>query len=114
MISLLFQARDDSIQQQKTEEARLDGEISRLCGEAGEMEGSILKEEEVAAGLAAEAQAGGDEASAMAAQIEDLKAGFIFGRLARRDPHFDNVTRRHGYSWRSSGFCEWQRGGVIF
>ena len=24
-------------------------------------------------------------------------AGFIFVRLAR-DPHFDNVTRRHGYS----------------
>ena len=31
------------------------------------------------------------------------------------DPHFDNVTRRHGYSWRSSRFCEWRRGSsVIF
>ena len=35
-----------------------------------------------------------------------MKAGFIFGHLAR-DPHFDNVTRPHGYSWTTSGFCEW-------
>ena len=45
--------------------------------------------------------------------IEGWKAGFIFGRLAR-NPNLDNVTRRHGYSWRSSIFCEWRRGGVIF
>ena len=42
-----------------------------------------------------------------------LQAGFIFGHLAR-NPYFDNVTRRHGYSWGSSGFCKWRRGGVIF
>ena len=41
------------------------------------------------------------------------EAGFIFGHLAW-NPHYDNVTRRHGYSWRTSGFCEWRRGGVIF
>ena len=40
-------------------------------------------------------------------------AGFIFVRLAR-DPHFDNVTRRHGYSRGPSRFCKWQRGSVIF
>ena len=40
------------------------------------------------------------------------KSGFIFGHLAW-DPHFDNVTRRHGY-WGSGGFCKWQRGGATF
>ena len=41
------------------------------------------------------------------------RPGFVFGHLAR-DPHFDNVTRRHRYSRGPSGFCEWRRGGVIF
>ena len=45
-------------------------------------------------------------------QEKGLWAGFIFGHLAR-NPHFDNVTRRHGYSRGPSGFCEWRRGGVI-
>ena len=44
---------------------------------------------------------------------DHMEAGFIFGHLAR-DPLFDNVTRRHRYSWGPSGFCEWRRGGVIF
>ena len=41
------------------------------------------------------------------------QAGFIFGHLDR-DPHFDNVTRRHGYSWGPSGFFERRRGAVSF
>ena len=35
-----------------------------------------------------------------------LKAGLISGRLLARDPHLDNVKRRHGYSWRTSRFFE--------
>lgn len=45
--------------------------------------------------------------------VRNTVPGFIFGRLAR-DPHFDNVARRHRYSWRMSGFCEWPRGAVYF
>ena len=39
--------------------------------------------------------------------------GLIYVHLGR-DPHFNNVTRRHGYSWGLSGFCEWRRGAVSF
>ena len=42
-----------------------------------------------------------------------IRSGFIFEQLAR-DPHFDNVTRRHIYSWEPSRFCEWWRGAAIF
>ena len=44
--------------------------------------------------------------------VDDIKAGFIFGHLAR-NPHFDNVTRHHRYSWGTRGFSEWPSGGVI-
>ena len=44
--------------------------------------------------------------------VQVPEPGFIFGRLAR-DTHFDNVTRRHRYSWRTSGLCEWQREEVV-
>ena len=37
---------------------------------------------------------------------QGLESGFIFGHLAR-NPHLDNVSRRHGYSWGPSGFCQW-------
>ena len=33
--------------------------------------------------------------------------GFLFVHLAR-DPRYNNVTRRHGYSRRTSRFCEWR------
>ena len=39
----------------------------------------------------------------VAARGLDIKAGFIFGRLAR-NPRFDNVTRRPRYSRGQSGF----------
>ena len=34
-----------------------------------------------------------------------IDPGFIFEHQAR-DPHFDNVTKRHLYSWTTSRFCK--------
>ena len=42
-----------------------------------------------------------------------LLPGFIFEHLAR-DPRFDNVTRRPGYSWGSSGFLPVSIEGMSF
>ena len=39
---------------------------------------------------------------------EGLYTGLFFVHLAR-DPRYNNVTRRHGCSRRTSGFCEWRQ-----
>ena len=50
--------------------------------------------------------------------VKKLGATFGIGRVyfwalpGSRDPHFDNVTRRHGYLRGPSGFFEWRRGAV--
>ena len=53
----------------------------------------------------------GEKLGLLALVCDVLCTGFIFGRLAR-DPHLDNFTRRRGYSWGPSGFCDWRRGAV--
>ena len=39
------------------------------------------------------------------------RPGFI-AEHPTRNPHLDNVLRRHWYSWISSGFCKWPRCGA--